>query len=302
MRPGTVVFIDELHFFEDGPETIRDWYQNCVAVIGTTLNRGNETSGDFWTHKLVELGVPVSKIEKRGICGARGCRRESVRTARVTPVGSSWVGGAEHYTPTCEAHFYCLSVLHGYSTLLHSPAYYERHELEFQFNAGIRRHQLAPLANAAVVALRRGLTLQLVTCPECEEPATDFLGDAEVPSRRHVCQNVMCPAAVDDRVNKFYMQDECVANKLAICEARLHPRTGKLVLSVPRRDWRDEMLRQNSGNDDQSDEDGTHHDDHTSLPDSSHYTEANEDTTESCGCSSRPSGHTSQGNNLPTSR
>ena len=54
-----MVFIDELHFYQDAPQQISEWYMNNISVVGTTLNRGNESTRDFWTHQLEDLGVPV---------------------------------------------------------------------------------------------------------------------------------------------------------------------------------------------------------------------------------------------------
>jgi thymidine kinase len=90
---------------------IAGWWSNGVRVIGTTLNRGSEETGDFWTHKLVELGVEVHRVDRMGMCAAPGCSCYSYRTARTSAVGSNWVGGAESYQPYCTPHYYEYDVL-----------------------------------------------------------------------------------------------------------------------------------------------------------------------------------------------
>ena len=100
---GISIFIDELHFFPDAvPETLR-LQQSGVNVTATTLDVDGE-GNDFLLRKLEEAGVLVTAVHLEGKCAFPGCDLLSCRTSRLTPVGSSWLGGAESYQPHCLVH------------------------------------------------------------------------------------------------------------------------------------------------------------------------------------------------------
>ena len=95
--------IDELHFFPDALVECAKLQGLGIQVVATTLDVDGE-GNDFMLSKLTSAGVEVQPVHLTGRCAFPGCSDPSCRTSRLTPVGSNWLGGAEHYQPHCLFH------------------------------------------------------------------------------------------------------------------------------------------------------------------------------------------------------
>jgi thymidine kinase len=54
--------------------------------------------------RLLRAGVRTQVVLLEATCMATHCPIPANRTSRLTPVGATWVGGAEAYAPHCETH------------------------------------------------------------------------------------------------------------------------------------------------------------------------------------------------------
>lgn len=77
-------------------ETVLRLQGSGIAITATSLDVDGE-GVDFIMGKLLSAGVILQPVHLTGRCAFPGCPDPSCRTSRLTPVGSSWLGGAEHY-------------------------------------------------------------------------------------------------------------------------------------------------------------------------------------------------------------
>ena len=174
--------------------------------------------------RLLSAGVIVQPVHLTGRCAFPGCPDASCRTSRLTPVGSNWLGGAEHYQPHCLQHHTQMDIFHAPNHLLHDTDWYLNHIDALLHQEKMTIKEFAKAANTAIISLRRQLPMKRSICTACNHAHWDEGRASEWTNYIHICN--YCNYTFDDG-------ELAVCNPLAIYQPTLHPQSGRLLLSFP---------------------------------------------------------------------
>lgn len=102
-------------------------------------------------------------------------------TARVTPIGTTMVGGAADYRPLCRVHFQLECIYVNPSNLLADPEIWRDQRWR---SSGLCGRDFCAAIAAAKLQLEAGVELESLICPHCEAPHLD---ERAFELRQHHC-------------------------------------------------------------------------------------------------------------------
>jgi thymidine kinase len=155
--PGTsFIAVDELHFFADSAQLLRRWQQRGVQVVATTVTN-NMLGGPMPIFGQLQAGgVQYQLITCAANCDYCQATAAATLTARITPVGSTMVGGKESYRSCCPPCFQEHCVFVNPAALLADPELYAKEKGAILESAGLTETRFCEAVGAAIVALEQG--------------------------------------------------------------------------------------------------------------------------------------------------
>jgi hypothetical protein len=138
--------------------------------------------------ELREATEKLRTIECRADCDVCGTKQMAKYSARVTPVGSSRVGGKSDYLACCASCFYKKCYFTNPVALLANPEFFLENRGEVLAATELTPSAFCEAVGAAIVALRQGHPLEPIHCPECNLMHLDTESFAVKLHHEHLCE------------------------------------------------------------------------------------------------------------------
>jgi thymidine kinase len=116
-----ILVIDELHFFKNVGPALKSFSEKGIRILASTLLTGAWLERMPVWNSLNSLQLPLRIHEKKANCDVCGKTDAATTTARILPIGATWVGGKESYRSCCKDCFFKTSIFHNPTIALEDP-------------------------------------------------------------------------------------------------------------------------------------------------------------------------------------